>query len=172
MDLSLLKKAKKGDSEAFISIIEENKSYLYRVAYSILKNDADVADAIQDTILLCWKNIDKLHNLSYFKTWLTRICINCCKQIIRKNQNIVYIDSYDGVESAEESNLFSKLCFQGIGETYKTILTLHYSCGFSIKEIAEMLNMKENTVKTRLSRGREAYKKLYLAEQGEILCKK
>lgn len=163
----LVSKAKNGDANSFISLIEENKSNMYKVAYSILHNDADIADAIQDTILKSWRDISRLKQDKYFKTWLTRILINCCNDIIRKNSRTVYVENYDGIEPCDDSefsenNLMD--CFNGLTDNYKLILTLYYVQGFSIKEIAKILNMNVNTVKTRLARGREQFKKLYVEE--------
>lgn len=163
----LVSKAKNGDANSFITLIEENKSNMYKVAYSILHNDADTADAIQDTILKSWRDISHLKHDKYFKTWLTRILINCCNNIIRKNSRTVYVENYDGIEPCDNPGFSeTKLvdCFNELTDNYKLILTLYYVQGFSIKEIAKVLNMKVNTVKTRLARGREQIKKIYLEE--------
>lgn len=165
----LVSKAKNKDANAFISLIEENKTSMYKVAISILSNDADAADAMQDAILKCWRDIDKLKHDKYFKTWLTRILINCCKDIIRKNSRAVYVESYEGIEPCDNTQFSEssiKECFDGLSDNYRLILTLYYSQGFSVKEISKMLNMNQNTVKSRLSRGREQFKKLYVSEEG------
>ena len=73
---NLIKKAKKGDEEAFFKLIEINKNSLYKAGKSILNNDEDVADAIQETVISAYRNIKSLKDNSYFKTWLTKILIN------------------------------------------------------------------------------------------------
>ena len=82
---NLVKQAKHGNKEAFAELIQINKVNMYKVARSILEKDEDVSDAIQDTILICWEKLDTLNNNQYFKTWMTRILINCCYKIINKN---------------------------------------------------------------------------------------
>lgn len=57
-------------------LIEQNTKSMYKVAKAILKNDEDVADALQDTILTCWEKIGTLEKNEFFKTWLIRILIN------------------------------------------------------------------------------------------------
>lgn len=160
----LIQKAKNGEPDAFVELMEINKSAMYKTAISILRNDADAADAIQETILSCWKNINKLKNEKYFKTWLTRILINSCKDIIRKNGNTVYLESYNNIDMGSDTSLSDrriKESFDGMSDNYRLILTLYYAQGLTVKEISKLLNMKENTVKTRLSRGREEFKTLY-----------
>ena len=83
-----IKRAKKGDIEAFINLMDINKTYMYKVAKSILNNNEDIADAIQETILSCYKNIEKLKEIKYFKTWMTRILINKCNALLKKNKKI------------------------------------------------------------------------------------
>ena len=58
---------------------------MYRTAVSILMNDEDAADAIQDAILACWEKIDGLKEPRYFRTWMTRILINKCYDITSRN---------------------------------------------------------------------------------------
>lgn len=64
-----IKKAKKGDVDAFIKLMDMNKLSMYKTAKVILNNDEDIADAIQETILSCYKNIKDLKESKYFKTW-------------------------------------------------------------------------------------------------------
>ncbi|MBQ3567134.1 MAG: sigma-70 family RNA polymerase sigma factor [Oscillospiraceae bacterium] len=160
----LISKAKKGDPEAFITIMENCKSDMYKVAISILHNDNDAADAISETILKCWSEIGKLKKEKYFKTWLTRILINNCNDIIRKNSHTVYVESYDAIEPADSEDVYSKDvkdCLDALSENSRLIMLLYYTQGFKVKEIAQMLNMNENTVKTRLSRARKEFKESY-----------
>lgn len=164
----LVKRAKKGDPDAFVQLMEQNKSAMYKTAVSILHNDADAADAISDTILSCWKNIGNLKQDKYFKTWLTRILINCCKDIIKKTSRMMYVESYDGLETDTDNTLSDrrvKESLESLSENYRLILTLYYTQGLSIKEIAKLLDMNENTVKTRLSRGRAEFKAIYTEKE-------
>ena len=145
---------------------------MYRTAAAILHNDADTADAMQDTILRCWQNLDKLQKPQYFKTWMTRILINCCKDIIRNNKGLVYLESYDGVETGTDNTLSDRTVqetIDGLSENYRLIFTLHYIQGLTVKEIAKLLSMKENTVKTRLARGRKEFKNIYMDKEAVSL---
>lgn len=82
----LVKKAQQGDARAFVRLIELNKQSMYKIARSYFTNDEDIADAIQDTIETCYRSIRHLADPGYFRTWMTRILINKCIDIIRKNK--------------------------------------------------------------------------------------
>lgn len=137
---------------------------MYKVAKAILNNNEDIADAIQETILSCYKNIDKLNNTKYFKTWMTRILINKCNDMIKLQKNTIsgvglIEESY--IENIEET-MTVRECFESLGSEYKIVMKLYYEEGFNSREISEILNINESTIKTRLSRGRLYFKDLYL----------
>lgn len=161
--MNLLKRAKEKDSEAFEILMRNELSSMYRVAASILQNDEDVADAVQETLLICWEKIGTLKNDSFFKTWLTRILINQCNDILRKRkptvsideiQEISVLDSYDNREWKEITKL--------LDEKYRTVIELFYVEELSTREIAKALNLSEANVRIRLSRGRKQLKELLL----------
>ena len=82
----LVRKAQQGDGNAFIELIETNKQQMYKVARSYLPDEADIADAIQDTVEAAYRTIGYLDQANYFRTWLVRILINKCIDIRRKKQ--------------------------------------------------------------------------------------
>lgn len=164
--IRLVKQAQAGDKEAFIDLIEHCKQALYKTAIAMLKNDADAADAIQDTVLKCYENLRGLREPRFFKTWLTRILINQCKKIMKQRRNVVPLYEHpelegEGADTSQEE--FLELLNQ-LEEQYRIVLYLHYVEEFSVKEIGVILELNENTVKTRLSRGRTKLKKIYCFE--------
>ncbi|MGH4125457.1 MAG: RNA polymerase sigma factor [Clostridium sp.] len=153
-----LKAAKKGDNAAFQLLINENRLSLYRVAKGILKNEEDVADAIQETIINTYCGIKNLRKEEYFKTWLIKILINECNKIWYskskvipmeevRNEYEVYEDSYSNNEVLSTVNLLT--------EDMRVVILLYYYEDFSIKTISKILNIAQGTVKSRLSRARE-----------------
>ena len=79
----LVKKAKKGDTDAFAQLIRMNAQSMYKVAWAYLKNEEDAADAIQETILICYEKLGTLKKSKYFKTWLIRILMNQCNDLLK-----------------------------------------------------------------------------------------
>lgn len=160
--------------EQFVYHISEADQSLYRVAKSILKNDEDCADAVQSAIL---KAFDKLHTLKhekYFRTWLTRILINESYQILRTRREQVSYEEYmegqenpagysNGCAAPEYSEVFAAL--MELEDMYRVPFTLHYIEGYSVKEIAKLLDISVSNVKIRLSRARQ---KLQVRLGGEV----
>ena len=151
---TLIRKATRGDAEAFISLMEEMKMTLRRVAFGYLGNDEDVADAIQDTILAAYEHIGSLKKEEYFKTWLVRILINNCTKIWRVNKKKAALEESCLAVPADADIEFKELLL-GLPEDNRVIFQLYYGEQFTTKEIADVLHMKENTVKSRLHRGKE-----------------
>ena len=169
----LIRKAKKGDKDAFCRLMDLQMQSMYKVARAYLKNDEDAADAIQETILSCFQKIGTLEQNRYFKTWLIRILINKCKDILQAKSLMMYTDSLpetpiyeEDFEMVEWNQVLAPL-----DEKYRTILLLYYMEGFNTREIGEILNMKEGTVKTRLARGRQKVARAVSAQGRSILCR-
>jgi RNA polymerase sigma-70 factor (ECF subfamily) len=161
--------------ETFESLINSMRVKLYKTAMAILKNDDDACDAIQETLMSAYKNFNSLNNKSYFGTWITRILINKCYDIIKQNKKISSINqmmekdenaSYYDVYKEESlvENVLSK-----IDPDLKVVTVLYYYDEFSVNEIAEMLNIPEGTVKSRLSRSRDKLYDILKKEEGESI---
>ena len=172
----LIKKAQNGDKEAFISIINEHLQMMYKVAKTRLTSEEDIGDAIQETILSAYKSICVLKNTSYFKTWLIKILINKCNDIILKNKKVIYVeDYYESIENEDlleakvsiEENIVFNETLNSLDESYKTVIVLYYVSGFNTREISEILKEKEGTIKSRLSRARQKLKEIYLKSYNE-----
>ena len=163
----LVTKAQQGDGRAFVRLIEMNKQSMYKVARSYFTNDEDIADAIQDTLETCYRSISHLAEAQYFRTWLTRILINKCIDILRKNKREHPVSEFPeyGESSMELNNYEFNELMNSLDEKYRTILLLYYGEGFKISEIAQLLDMEENTVKTRLSRGRSKFRELWTVQE-------
>ncbi len=161
MNMLLIKRAQKHDTDAFIQLIEEYKTALYKVAKTYLKNEEDVADVIQGTILSAYEHIGELKTVSYFKTWLIRILINHCTDVVRQQKRVVSME-----QAEEQTGTFLESDYEfyelirELPEKDRTIFLLYYGECFNAREIAELLEWNENTVKSRLQRGRKKLKQV------------
>ena len=95
MDLETVKKAKQGYVNETGQIILENMDSMYRVAFSILRTEEEIYDAISSTTVIVFEKIQTLKNEEYYKTWLTRILINECYKIYNQNKKIIHLENYN-----------------------------------------------------------------------------
>lgn len=163
MNLLLIKRAKKHDKAAFQKLMEQQGPALYKTAKAILKNDEDVADAMQETALTCWEKINTLKKDEYFKTWLTRILINHCNTIYRQRKRLVSDESLPEACFRDESyaNVEWGEFLNGLEEKYRIVVILYYVQGFKTREIAEIIGINQSTVRGRLSKAREKMEQQY-----------
>ena len=165
----LIQKAKNGDKEAFTTIMLSLEKDLYKIAKTRLKNDDDIYDAIQETIIEAFKSIKKLKNTEAFKIWIIRILINKTNDIFRrkKHKKEILLEDIKNTEilnSYEEKDIDNLLDFNFMRKQLKyedsVIITLYYMEGFSDKEIGNILKLKENTVKTKRTRAKQKIREI------------
>jgi RNA polymerase sigma-70 factor, ECF subfamily len=163
-----IRRAVEGHKDSFCNLIKHFEQSLYKVAKSMLQSDDDCADAIQEAILKAYKGIGNLKEVKYFKTWLTRILINECYNIQRTKAKIIPIDEVGEVawEKSEINKIDEDIEMDEIlsclENDLKSVVVLYYFEGFSIKEIASLLDLPEGTVKSRLSRARSKLKDIFV----------
>ena len=168
MDLETIKKAKQGFVNEIGTIILENMQTLYRVAFSILRTEDEINDAISNTTVIVFEKIHTLKNEEYFKTWLTRILINECYKIYNQNKKIIYLENYDQEKLTYNDTYVDddiKNLIKKLDKDLKQIVILYYFEDFSVKEISKIVKIPEGTVKSRLSRARKELEKAMLAEE-------
>ena len=161
----LISQARNGDPDAFTALMESQMQNMYKAARSVLCNDEDIADAISDTILVCWEKLSQLKEARYFRTWMTRILINKCYEQIRKNKPVSVQDQVPdyGYWENKYENIEWTQTLDSLPQRYRLVMILYYVEGFKINEISKMLDMPKGTVKSRLARGRE-----YLADSFKL----
>lgn len=159
---SLLKKAQKGNANAFIELLQHEKLKLYKMAFLYMKNENDALDIVQETVARAFANIGSVKEPAYFSTWLTKICINTALESIRKSNKIIYMEQ-PIIEIAEDLVLDEKMdlleAIEQLDEKYKTVIILKYYQDLPVKDIAQLLQCPEGTVKTNLHRAIQQLKK-------------
>lgn len=160
--IEIVKKAKNGDDEAFSKLIKLYKEKLYRIAYAYLKDEQNSLDAVSETIYKAYMNISKVKIPEYFNTWIVRILINTCKNILKNTNKIIYIDEYDKVNEDSTSISFTEFniesnvdlynAIDNLNEKYKSVIILKYFEDMTITQISEILDSPEGTIKVYLRR--------------------
>ena len=124
----LVRKAQRGDKKAFMDLIEANQLALYRAAKAILHREEDVEDAVQEAICKAFYKLSDLRQPKYFKTWLTRILINCCYDLIRQQRGLVPLEILpeEGRSDERDLSLDVQQTLNDLGENDRLVLTLFY----------------------------------------------
>lgn len=142
-------------------LVNEYQNNLYVAAFSICKNAHDAEDVVQDTFIkYLTKNTD-FASKEHIKAWLLRVAINTAKNKVTSffRREVVPIDDYmQNIEMPNEKaeDLFAAV--MALPLKYRVVIHLFYYEDYSVKEIADILNISRDNVKTRLTRGRKQLK--------------
>lgn len=163
----LVKRAQKGDKDAFVELIERHKLSMSRAAMAILHNEEDVADAVAETVLTAFEKLCTLREPKYFKTWLTRVLIYNCYDILNLRRHSVPLEEIPEEACREDRDnvIDVQSSLSALAENDRLILTLFYLDDLSVKDIAGLLRVKEGTVKTRLCRSRRRFQRIYTEKE-------
>lgn len=183
----LLLKAKEGDDNAFEEIVKLYQQKICSTIYFMVKNENIVEDLAQEVFIKIYKNISKFNEESSLYTWIYRITMNTCIDQIKKEKKITYINTYvetdDGeleVQLEDENQrvdiiMENKIrkeslikAIKSLPSEQRALIVLRDIRQFKYMEIAEMLNLNLGTVKSKISRARQALKEC-LEKDGTII---
>jgi len=168
-----------GDSQALEFLIQRNLNDVYNFSFNYVKNEAEADDLTQEIFVKVWKNIKKFNSQYKFRTWLFTIAKNTCLDFLKKNKRTVNFSELDNDETdfnfseslADKSPSILKvlqnqgdfealnLALESLPKSYQATLDLRYDQGLKFREIAELLGVSMETIKTRNRRGIEMLKK-------------
>lgn len=175
----IIKRAAAGDAEAFEQLVLTYQTPIYRLCLRITGNTDDAADLTQEAFLKAWRALDTFRFDASFSTWLYRLASNLCLDFLRAEKRratlpLIQNDAEgeelalslpdpaptpeEATEAAQERAQISA-ALQSLEPQQRQILTLRVINDLSYAEIAEILGVQEGTVKSRLSRARDALRK-------------
>lgn len=187
MDTQLIEKLiygiSHGDEESFRRLYDMYKNKVYNTAKRLTNDDKAAEDIVQEVFVIIYTKIYKLKYAEAFEVWLYKIVINCCKNSFKKGKNLLIVED-DTIENAagdhcgdapgeliikKERNSELMKCINKLSEKLKTCIILYYFNEMSIREISEILECSEGTVKSRLFKGKKALEKSFtLKMEGEV----
>lgn len=147
------------DEQTYLQLIQQCERSMYRISLSILWNDADSADAVQQAIFKGWIKRRQLRDMEKFKSWIMTILVNECRNLQRKNlrqANIVdFLTDEAKLKAHARDNIELQDAIKALPEHYRLPILLHYMEGYPIKDIARILDVSENRITERMYRGRK-----------------
>lgn len=145
----------------FCDLVQKYKRGLFLAARCIVRNDEDAEDAVSEAIYKAFRGMGSLRNISSFKAWIYRITLNEAYVILRKRKSTVDIDAYEEIpapDEAEEQGLIEYV--NRLKEELRAPVYLFYYEDMRISDIAKILDIPVNTVKSRLRRGKETLQRM------------
>lgn len=156
--MDLVKKAQKGNDHAFLTLFQNYEQDIYKIAFVYVKNQNDALDVVQETAYRSFKSIKNLKEPKYFKTWLTKIAINCSLDLLRKQKKVVHLRpeleenlSGDVNEDIDQKMTVHDL-IECLSEEEKGVVILRFYEGMTFIEVSETLDIPLGTSKTILYR--------------------
>lgn len=184
---ALVQQAKAGDRNAFAALVSAYESKIYNLALRYLGNREDAMDASQEVFLRVFRFLPGFQEESGFSTWIYRIGVNVCKDMLAKqskrNEQPIEVEDEEEerrtidivdcryspeqiLENAELRTILSS-AIASLPEQQREVVVLRDIQGLSYEEIASVLSLESGTVKSRLSRARENLRKKLL-QNGNI----
>lgn len=155
--LELVRKAKQGDTEAFAALYAEIYENMYRFALYTLRHTADAEDVVSEAVVDAFASMKKLRSEEAFKGWIFRILSNKCKDKLREysKKTCEWEDGMSEIPSVSgpEESAIVRGSFFDLADEERMIIGMHLFCGYKSREIADILHMNENTVRSKESRG-------------------
>lgn len=173
-DRELVRRAQANDKEAYEELIKRHQQRVFAVASGILRRHEDIEDIAQQVFIKAYFSLKRFDGRAAFSTWLYRITLNECWDLLRKKkvrpllyesdlseeqaERIASSESTEGagpdIRQRLETQQQVDLLLEGLDQRDKLMLVLKEVEGLSIEEIAEVLDLNANTVKVRLFRAR------------------
>ena len=147
------------DKAEFTKRVLAMESRLYRVSMSMLFDEADACDAVQEAVAKAYLKKDSLRAEKYFETWLTRILINACRDVQRGRRDEP--EPYENTAAPTtdiETRMDIDAALKQLPEKYRLPLVMRYYKMYTLSEISTILQLPEALIKSRLHQGRKALK--------------
>ncbi len=146
-----------------VEILEKYADTVFRLCLVYMRNKPDAEDIFQNVFLKLYKVGPDFNDEEHIKAWLLKVTANECKNRLKSfwHKNMISLEEIVLPVQDKEDREVIKMVLS-LPVKYRNVLYLHYFEGYSIREMSELLNLKEATVKTHLKRGRELLKKLLI----------
>ena len=172
MDRDLVEAAQRGDQAAFVDLVKLHGDGLFAIAHRIVRDVDRAEDALQDALVIAWRDLPSLRDPDRFSAWMHRVLTNVCiSQATRERGRIAYLRvlpvegpvAPDDMLSVADRDELGR-AFQRLTPDERAILVLHHFVGYHLSEIAELLGVPGGTVRSRLHHAHRAMRAALDAE--------
>ncbi len=158
MDPFLVEQARHGDREAFTVLVHQVSGPLYAVAQRILRDPGLAEDALQNALVLAWRQLPRLREPERFEAWIHRILVHACYDESRRARPWtaqVRSLSLDGPSTPDGSAVLAdrdelERAFRRLSVEQRAVFVLHHYVGLPLVEVAELLGIPAGTARSRL----------------------
>ncbi|PWJ39151.1 RNA polymerase sigma factor [Sediminitomix flava] len=186
-ELIIIQQVLNGQKDAFRYLVEEYKSFVFNLAFQLLKNKEEAEEVAQDSFIRAYKYLSSFNGKAKFSTWLYKIVYNTALTQLKRRKK--FISSMDDVASSElpktaaeqaaneihkeDQKYYLEKAIARLSSEDQALITLFYMQELSLQEVSQVVNLPENTIKVRLHRIRKRLQKhlqiLLPAETQEII---
>ena len=162
----LVEQARRGDPDAFVALIEERQEAMTRIATAILGEPADVADALQETLVAMWRHLPSIRSVDAYPAWADRVLVNSCRLVLRRRARRGVREVPIAADDLRPSTVASPAgdeivnrdafdrAFGTLNADERSIIVLHHLEGRPLAQIAATLGIPVGTAKSRLFHAR------------------
>jgi RNA polymerase sigma-70 factor, ECF subfamily len=174
-DQDLVRRFQNGEQQAFVLLMTRHERRIYNLSYRMLGRQEDARDATQDAFLSCFRHLGSFRGDSAFSTWIHRVAVNACYDLLRKRGPLVSLEERLGEpavtpDHADQTALSADVqqALLSIPPEFRAAVVMHEILDLPVEEIAEALELPIGTVKSRLHRGRAALGRILAGEPEEV----
>ena len=148
--------------ERFVAAVRENRAAMFRVARAMLRSDDDAQEAVAEATARAYAHLGALRSWDAVRPWLMRIVVNACHGTLRRRKRECPVEEEQlaAVPARETEEMGVWAYVERLSATYSVPLTMFYGEDMRLDEIARALRLPRGTVSARLTRGRQALKRL------------
>jgi RNA polymerase sigma-70 factor (ECF subfamily) len=168
--VTLVKKAQQGDETAYLALFQQYEEMMYRIAFVYVKNQEDALDIVQEAAYRSFKSIKSLREPRYFKTWVTKITMSCSINLLQKRRKVVplkpeQLDFFHSMDEDLPLSITLKDVLEKLDVNEKSVVLLRFYQDYTLKDIAQMLELPLGTTKTILYRALEKLRGILREEE-------
>ncbi len=153
-------------AQAFEALVAADTRRLFGLAFSILRDEGEAEDAVQETLLKAWRSWPSISDSDHLPRWLTRVCVNHCTSIRRRLRahggpplELFETEGSTRGQTSAAEIIDVDRAYRHLSIRQRAAITLNYGYGYSVEESADLMGCRPGTVRTHVARGLASMRK-------------